>query len=118
MNTLNCIIGRLPSFFCAVFALTLALPLILEECLIHKGIILLHHFKHLLLAGLHHVPPDDQLLQDEVGLMKVEDEVELAHVSEVAVQYLHELVDDIQHYQLVVLLFHPCREIQTRIPVG
>ena len=63
------------------------------------------------------MPPDDQLLQYEVGLMKVEDEVKLAHVAKVAVQDLHELVDDIQHYQLVVILFHACREIETRISV-
>lgn len=50
--------------------------------------------------------PDDHLLQDKVCLVKVEDQVKLADVAEIAIEYLHKLVNDIQNNQFIVVFFN------------
>ena len=59
--------------------------------------------------------PDEQLIQNVVGLVEVEYDVQLTYISEVSVQHFHEEVDLFQHYQLVVTLIHACDEEQRRI---
>merc|ERR1712216_560557 len=58
---------------------------------------------------------DQQLVEDVVCLVKVEDHVKLAHIAEVSVEDLNELMDDLQRDQLVVLVVHARDEVQTCI---
>ncbi|RNC55874.1 hypothetical protein TcCL_ESM06633 [Trypanosoma cruzi] len=44
--------------------------------------------------------------------MKVEDEIELADIAKVAVQYLHKMVDDFQHDQLVIVFVDGSNKIK------
>lgn len=48
--------------------------------------------------------------------MEVKDEVELANIAKVAVKYLDEVMDDVQHDQLVVFLLNARNEVQRCIP--
>jgi hypothetical protein len=56
-----------------------------------------------LLARLLQLPCHDELVEDEVGLLKVEDDVELAHGAKVLVKHLHVAVDRLQDEKLVLL---------------
>ena len=58
--------------------------------------------KHVLFAALLHFSGDQQLIQDEVGLLEVEDDVQLADVAVVLVHLLDIAVDDFEGDQLVV----------------
>ena len=49
--------------------------------------------------------------------MKVENEIQFAHVAKVAIQHLDEVVNGVQHYKLVVIFFNYCREVQTSVPL-
>ena len=49
--------------------------------------------------------------------MEVENKVQLAHVAEVAVQHLDEVVDDVEHDQFVVGLLNARHEVKRRVPV-
>ena len=42
-----------------------------------------------LLGGFLHLAPQHKLVQDEVGLLEVEDDVQFAHRAKVLVQYLY-----------------------------
>ena len=64
--------------------------------LVHDTIVLLDHLKYLLLARLHDVAPNDQFFKNEVSLVEIENEVQLAHVAKVAVKYFDEVVDHIK----------------------
>ena len=75
-----------------------------------------YHFEGLLLGTFHDVASDDHLFQYEIGLMEVKDEVQLTNIAKVAVEDLDEMMDDIQHDQLVVLLLNARYEVQGRIP--
>ena len=46
------------------------------------------HISHSVISHLH-LPPKDELIKDEVSLLKVENNVELAHGSKVFVQHFH-----------------------------
>ena len=58
--------------------------------------------KHVLFAALLHFSGDQQLIQDEVGLLEVEDDVQLADVAVVLVHLLDVAVDDFERDQLIV----------------
>ncbi len=60
-----------------------------------------------LLGRLLDLSGHDQLVKDEVGLLKVEDDVQLAHGAKVLVQHLHVPVDQLEGQQLVVVLKVP-----------
>ena len=59
--------------------------------------------------------PYEQLIQNVVGFVEVEYDVQLAYIAEVSVQYFHEEMDLLQHDQLVVALVHARDEEQRRI---
>ena len=44
--------------------------------------------------------------------MEIEDEVELAHVAEVAVENLDEVVNDVEYDQFIVCLLDAAGEVQ------
>mmetsp|Transcript_75312 Transcript_75312/g.215645 ORF Transcript_75312/g.215645 Transcript_75312/m.215645 type:complete len:238 (+) Transcript_75312:33-746(+) len=71
--------------------------------LLHHHVLLRDVVEHGPLAGLLQLARDDDLVEDVVGLVEVEDQVQLAHVAEVAVQALHEVVDGLESEQLVVV---------------
>ena len=56
-----------------------------------------------LLRRLLDLARHDELVQDEVRLLEVEDDVQLAHGTEVLVQHLDEPVDELQCEELVFL---------------
>ncbi len=58
--------------------------------------------QHVLLTALLHLARQQQLIQYEVGLLEVEDNVQLAHVAVVLVHLLDVAVDNLQRDELVV----------------
>jgi hypothetical protein len=58
--------------------------------------------EHVLFAALLHLSGDQQLVEDEVGLLEVEDDVQLANVAVVLVHLLDIAVDDFESDQLIV----------------
>ena len=72
----------------------------------------------MLLAALDNVAAHDHFLENEVRLVEVENQIQLAHVSEVFVENLDEVMDDVQHNQLVVFLLDAGYKIQRRIPIA
>ena len=50
--------------------------------------------------------------------MEVENQVQLAHVAEVAVQHLDEVVDDVEHNQFVVSLLNARHKVKRRVPIS
>ena len=77
---------------------TLGSLLFLEKVLESDGV------KNTLLGGLQDLAGHEVLVQDEVRLLVVVDDVQLAHAAEVLVQQLHIVVDYLQRQQLVVPL--------------
>jgi hypothetical protein len=63
-----------------------------QKRLVHKGIILGDLLEHLLFAGFHKVPSNDHFFQYEGGLVKVENQIELAHVAKVLVKYFDKMM--------------------------
>ena len=61
-----------------------------------------NHPQHILLTALLQLPRQQQFVQDEVGFLEVEDDVQLAHVAVVLVHLLDVAVHDFQRDQLVV----------------
>lgn len=59
--------------------------------------------QHILLATLLHLAGQQELVQDEVGLLEVEDDVQFADVSVVLVHLLDIAVDDLEGDELVVV---------------
>ena len=55
--------------------------------------------------------------QASLCLVEVEDEVQLAHVAEVPVQHLHEVMNHLQSDQLVVPAVNAADKIQARVPL-
>jgi hypothetical protein len=58
--------------------------------------------QHILLGALLHLAGDEQLVEDEVGFLEVEDDVEFADVAVVLVHLLDVAVDDFEGYELIV----------------
>ena len=54
-------------------------------------------------------------LQYEVCLVKVENQIELAHVPEVLVKYFDEMMDNIEYNQFIVIFLNARGEIQAGI---
>lgn len=102
-----------------------------------QNVLCCYRFKDVLLGRLLDLAAHQQLVEDEVGLLEVEDDVELAHLgmdsmsarlawlcndclqtytSEVLVQQLHVPVDDFQRQQLVVVLLNGAAEVQAGVP--
>jgi hypothetical protein len=83
--------------------------------LVHQSIILGDTLEYLLFACLHQVTPYDHFLQYEVCLVKVENQIELAHVPEVLVKYFDKVMDHIEYNQFIVIFLNARGEIQTSI---
>ena len=47
--------------------------------------------------------------------MEIEDQIEFAHILEVSVEHLDEMMDDIKHDQLIVIFFDARCKIETRV---
>ena len=62
--------------------------------------------------------PYYELLENEVGLMEVENQVQLTHVAKVLIEDLHEMMYHIEHYQFVVFFFNAGSKVETGIPKG
>jgi len=113
-----CLSGSLPRcVVCCRGSAVLSGAFLLEEGLVHKGVVTANHFERLLLGTFHDEAAHDHFFQDEVRLVEVENQVQFAHVTEVAVEYLYEVVDDVQHDQFVVRLLNARHEVQRRVPV-
>lgn len=67
-----------------------------------KAILLSYAAQHVLFAALLHLASEQQLVKDEVGLLEVEDDVELAYVAVVLVHLLDIAMDDLEGDQLIV----------------
>mmetsp|Transcript_2447 Transcript_2447/g.2838 ORF Transcript_2447/g.2838 Transcript_2447/m.2838 type:complete len:134 (+) Transcript_2447:86-487(+) len=86
------------------------LPCLLS--LLHHRILLCYVVEDCALAGLLQLPRDHNLVEDVVRLVEVEDQVQLANVTEVAVQTLDKVMHRLQGKQLVVSVFDACNEEQ------
>ena len=60
----------------------------------------------------------DHLLKDKIGLVEIENEIELTHVSEISVKHLHEVMNNIKNYQFVIFFFDASHEVQRSISAG
>jgi hypothetical protein len=69
---------------------------------VFQAILLPYAAQHVLLAALLHLAGEQQLIEDEVGLLEVEDDVELAHVAIVLVHLLDIAMDNLEGDQLIV----------------
>lgn len=58
--------------------------------------------QYVLLAALLHLAGQQELVEDEVGLLEVEDDVELADVAVVLVHLLDVAVDNLEGDELIV----------------
>ena len=47
--------------------------------------------------------------------MEIEDQIELAHILEVSVEHLDEMMDDIKHDQLIVIFLNACCKVETGV---
>lgn len=72
--------------------------------------------QHCQLAGFLQLASNNVLIQDGVHLVKVEHQIQLAHVAEKAIQHLHKQVDALQVCQLVVGHVHAEAEEQACVP--
>lgn len=71
--------------------------------------------QHHLLARLLNLARQKDLVEDGVDLVKVEDEVQLAHVAEEGVEHLDEEVDGLEVRQLVVIRVDARAEEEARV---
>ena len=106
-----CESGSLPRCCCCRRSAVLVGAFLLEEGLVHEGVVATNHFERLFLGAFHDEAPYDHFFENEVGLVEVEDEIELAHVAEVSVQNFDEVVDDVKHDQFVVGLVNAACEV-------
>jgi hypothetical protein len=83
--------------------------------LVHQSIILGDTLEHLLFACLHQVTSNYHFFQYEVCLVKVENQIELAHVPEVLVKYFDKVMDNIENNQFIVIFLNTRGEIQTGV---
>ena len=67
-----------------------------------ETVLLAYAPKHVLLAAFLHLACQQQLIEDEVGLLEVEDDVELADVAVVLVHLLDVTMDNFECDQLIV----------------
>ncbi len=74
-----------------------------------------YRLEHVLLGSLLNLTADQELVQHEVGLLKVEDDIKLAHTAEILVQKLDVSVDDFQRQELVVATFDCATKVETSV---
>lgn len=100
---------------------SLAETVVLEEALgdffVLKSVLCADRLQHLLLAGLLHFTGYEELVENEVGFLEVEDDVQLAHAAEVSVQELHIAMYDFQTCQLVVAILDGAAEVERCVPL-
>ncbi len=58
------------------------------------------------------VAADHEFVKNLVGLVEVEDKVELANVAEVSVEDFHEMVQELEHDEAVLLLVDEGSEVE------
>lgn len=68
-----------------------------------------------LFAALFDFPREDDFVEDEVGLVEVEYEVELADVSKVPVKHFDVVVDDFEGEEFVVALVNAGNKVQAGV---
>merc|ERR1712146_66325 len=88
----------------------------------HQRVLLRDVVQHGSLAALLELSRDENLIQHVIGLMEMEDQVQLAHVPKVAVKALHEVVHQLERHELIVLALNPgdeegWRSAYTRSPM-
>jgi len=59
---------------------------------------------------------DKNLIQYVVGLVKIEYQIQFTYTAKIAVQYLNEMMDDLEDFELIVISINAHAEIQTGIP--
>jgi hypothetical protein len=59
----------------------------------------------------------EDFVHEPVGLVEVEHQIQLAHVAEVLIQHLHELMNHIQCHQLVIIIIYCCHKVEACIPL-
>jgi hypothetical protein len=69
---------------------------------IFQAILLTYTSEHILLAALLHLARKQKLIEDEVRLLKVEDDVELANVAVILVHLLNISMHNFEGNQLVI----------------
>lgn len=69
---------------------------------VFQTVLLTNAPQHILLATFLHLSCQQELVQDEVGLLEVEDDIQLAHVPVVLVHLLDVSMHDLEGDQLVV----------------
>lgn len=67
-----------------------------------KAVLCTNNPEHILLAALLHLAGDQQFIKDEVCLLEVEDDVQLADIAVVFIHLFDITVDDLEGDQLVV----------------
>lgn len=122
--------------WCCTFYCTLTTRSIASNCHtfthILNVVLAAHRSDDIALAGLLHLSTEDELVEDEEGLLEVEDDVQLADLNailsrllglwyctnraEVFVEQLHIAVDDFEYAELVVVLVHTGDEVQRCVP--
>lgn len=90
-----------------------ALSLIVHvPILVHEVVHRITDTQYFCLGGFLEVPADEELIDNVVGLVKVEDDVKLANIAKVAIKHLHEEVNFLQSDELIVALIYAHDEIQ------
>jgi hypothetical protein len=69
---------------------------------VFQSVLLAYASKNVLLAALLHLSGQQQLIEDKVGLLEVEDDVELADIAVVLVHLFDESVYDFERNEFVV----------------
>mmetsp|Transcript_23004 Transcript_23004/g.34595 ORF Transcript_23004/g.34595 Transcript_23004/m.34595 type:complete len:203 (+) Transcript_23004:18-626(+) len=89
-------------------------PLLLLA-LLHHGVLLRDEVQHCPLAGFLQFARNHDLVKDVIRLVKVEDQVQLANVAEIAIEALHEVVDGFESQEFVVVSLDAGDEEEARI---
>lgn len=69
---------------------------------VFEAVLLTNTPQHILLAALLQFPREEQLVQNEVGFLEIEDDVQLADIPIVFVHLFDVAVDDLEGDELVV----------------
>jgi hypothetical protein len=88
-----------------------ALVLVLVHQVVHRSA----YAQNLRLGSLLYVSTNEQLVQQVVGLVEVEYYIQFAHIAEITVKNLHEQVDHLQDYQLVIIIINACDKVERRV---
>lgn len=67
-----------------------------------EAVLLAYTSQYILLTTLLEFASKQEFVEDEVGLLEVEDDVQFAHVSVVLVHLLDIAVDNFERYELIV----------------